>query len=74
MIQYKCPYGAGAARYGRRFASPLLFRRGLLKNLSETRRGGRYSMVTYEELFLFVDVLIGVINLLLLIFLQNKKK
>ena len=31
-------------------------------------------MVTYEELFLFVDVLIGVINLLLLIFLQNKKK
>lgn len=31
-------------------------------------------MVTYEELFLFVDVLIGVISLLLLIFLQNKKK
>ena len=31
-------------------------------------------MVTYEELFLFVDVLIGVINLFLLILLQNKKK
>ena len=31
-------------------------------------------MVTYEELFLFFDVLFGVINLLLLIFLQNKKK
>ena len=31
-------------------------------------------MVTYEELFLFFDVLLGVINLLLLIFLQNKKK
>ena len=31
-------------------------------------------MVTYEDLFLFFDVLLGVINLLLLIFLQNKKK
>ena len=31
-------------------------------------------MVTYEELFLFFDVLLGVINLLLLIFLRNKKK
>ena len=31
-------------------------------------------MVTYEELCLFFDVLLGVINLLLLIFLQNKKK
>lgn len=31
-------------------------------------------MVTYEELFLFFDVLLGVINLLLRIFLQNKKK
>ncbi len=31
-------------------------------------------MVTYEELFLSFDVLLGVINLLLLIFLQNKKK
>lgn len=31
-------------------------------------------MVTYEELFLFFDVLLGVINLLLVIFLQNKKK
>lgn len=31
-------------------------------------------MVTYEELFLFVNVLIGVINLFLLILLQNKKK
>ena len=31
-------------------------------------------MVTYEELFLFFDVLLGVINLILLIFLHNKKK
>ena len=31
-------------------------------------------MVTYEELFLFVNVLIGVINLFLRILLQNKKK